>query len=161
RHVVAAERDEGESRPTDAARDASPSRNALPGRRDHAAEREHEAELLKPARMLAPREAPDDRHGGGGARDRRDDRDRAGRHAAVEGDEPGRPEGRREAGPEDLAPGRPVAADRYGYAEDGEPHRLRHREHRERGQDTGLDAAEEVAEAPGGARRQGEEGRYQ
>ena len=107
--------------------------------------------------MLPSREAPDDGDHRGGAGDRRDERDRARRHAAVEGDEPRGSECRREAGPEDLRSGRAVTSNRNGDGEEDETDGLRGCEHRERGQDAGLDAAAEVAQAPGEAGREGEE----
>ena len=54
-----------------------------------------------------------------------------------------------------------MAADRDSGDEQREPYRLRARQNRERRQNTCLDAAEEVAEAPGDARREGDEDRGQ
>ena len=80
--------------------------------------------------------------------DRRHDADRSGRHAAVERKEPDGAEQRRERRPGHLVAGNPRSADCDGDAERGQAERLRGGEHGEARQHPGLDAAEEVADAP-------------
>ena len=109
---------------------------------------------------LAAHEADDDRQHGGGRGDRRDDADRADRHAAVERTEPERAgcargnRGEQRDPAEELLPG-----ERRDDEDPGETGRLRDREHRERRESPRGDAAEEVADSPEHARPEGERNR--
>ena len=132
RDVVAAERDERQRRPADACGESRRLRAPLPRRRHDPAEGQDEAELLDRARVVAGRESPRDGDRSRSPGDRGDDRDRACSHPAVEGDEAGGAEDRGEARPEDGEAGRPLAVNRDGHGDRGEPDRLRAGEHGER-----------------------------
>ena len=144
RHVVGAEREHREHRPADSGGDLRPPSPELEGSGHAAADRRHEAEPLQAADVVAvDGDAPDHRDAGRERRDRGDDADRSRRHAAIEREQPDRPQHSRERRPRHLVAGNPRAAD-----DD--------RDRRARASPNGCDAASTVsAGRPAPLRRRG------
>ena len=132
-----------------------------PGRRSHDVRTTPAIAAAKPTpcRRLgrSPRMTPtSDRDGRARPGDGRDDADRAGRHAAVEGGEADRADDGRGNRPGDLGTGRGGRARGDDDPEKREPDRLRDGQDREWVERAALDAAEEVAESPGRTGPEGE-----